>query len=188
MGPWSPSTGAVHKVVVNFTTSLFFVFDDTSFLLVRSQWDQGPKPSLLYVLYRVVGWALVLRFLVVHVHLYVLLVQFDFVSMTVCVLYTVCSYSINSVENLRQQLWLLLALWQPVGHLEWGMVDGWLSSPTRLEIFDNKIYNHQCWSLFFLSLQTGRSSLGPAQLAWGVVGGVHLQVDCQHVPCSTNLE
>ena len=47
------STGAVHKVA-NFTTPLFFVFDDTSFLLVRSQWDQGPKPSLLYVLYRVV--------------------------------------------------------------------------------------------------------------------------------------
>ena len=46
--------GAVHKVVANFTTSLFFVFDDTSFLLVRSQWDQGPKPSLLYVFYRVV--------------------------------------------------------------------------------------------------------------------------------------
>ena len=137
MGPWSPSTRPVHKVIANFTTPLFFVFDDTSFLLVRSQWDQGPKPSLLYVLYRVVRWALVLRFLVVHVRLYVLLVQFDFVSMTVWVMYTVCCFS-NSVENLRQQLSLLLALWQPVGHLEWGMVDGWLSSPTRLGTFDEK--------------------------------------------------
>ena len=70
-------------------------------------------------------------------------------------------------------------------HLEWGMGDGWLSSPTRLESFDKKL---QFGPLFFLSKQGGLLlALHSLLEGWLVVSTYRLIVNMFHVLLNLQL-